>query len=206
VSSGSFWQFARHFMGQSKQFLLHTILHVQDSPERIAFGAALGLFVACTPTWGVQMILALALAALVRANKAATIPFVWVTNPFTIVPIYWFSYKFGALLLTGTWATDPAVKAKIILLVRESMGVNVFKYSFWSNLAGLAVDVGWPLWIGSVIMGLSSAAITYFIVRAGVIRHRERGTHRGGAEVDVGAVQLEGATAGKGPDGQSSAA
>jgi uncharacterized protein (DUF2062 family) len=46
------------------------------------------VFVAFTPTVGIQVIV-LFLTWLLCANKAISLPIVWLSNPATIVPIYW---------------------------------------------------------------------------------------------------------------------
>ena len=73
---------------KSRRFIVHRVLHADDTPHRIALGVAAGLFIGLTPTVGFQMVLAVALAAALRANKVVCIPMVWITNPFTIIPIY----------------------------------------------------------------------------------------------------------------------
>src|SRR5690606_11429398 len=132
----------------------HYILHSDDTPERIARGVAIGVLVGWIPLVGIQMLTGLLLAAILRANKAATLPGVWITNPFTFVPIYWFNYKFGHLTLTGQWTTDLATKKKIADLGRLTLEFDVFQYSYWSNLFGLAMNIGRSLWIGSVVLGV----------------------------------------------------
>lgn len=64
----------------------------------IAFGLALGLFVGFMPILG-QMIVAIALAILFQVNVPAAAMGVWITNPLTFAPLYFFSYKVGAWIL-----------------------------------------------------------------------------------------------------------
>ena len=68
---------------KARNILVHRVLGVDDSPHRIALGVAVAFFVAWTPTLGFQMVLAIALATVLRANKAVTVPIVWLTNPVT---------------------------------------------------------------------------------------------------------------------------
>ena len=53
------------------------LLHLDDPPWRIALALALGVFISCTPLYGVQTVLALLLATLFRLNKAATVLRTW---------------------------------------------------------------------------------------------------------------------------------
>ena len=82
-----------------KNFFVHRVLHVDDTPHRIALGVAIGVFVAWTPTIGFQMPLTVALAWLLGANKLFSVPFVWISNPLTFVPIYMPNYLVGRWIL-----------------------------------------------------------------------------------------------------------
>jgi hypothetical protein len=157
-----------------KQIVLHHILHVDDSPERIALGAALGVFVALTPTPGMQTLLAVALAALLGGNKAAAVPPVWITNPLTGVPIYWFNYKFGAFLLGGSWRGNSQVRDLLEHVANQTLGMHIFTRQYWLDCFRLLVDIGWPLWVGGGVFGLICAVPTYAILRRGIVRYRAR--------------------------------
>ncbi len=68
-------------------------------PHYIAFGIAIGIFVAMTPTIPLHTIIAIALAVLFKASKPAAILGVWVSNPFTVVFLYFACYKAGHFFL-----------------------------------------------------------------------------------------------------------
>ena len=93
----------RRHRQQLRQFVYHNLLHADDPPHPLALGVAVGMFVAFTPTVGVQMVLAGFLSWLLRANKAVSIAVVWISNPGTMVPIYWYCYRIGCAIL----ALDP---------------------------------------------------------------------------------------------------
>lgn len=58
----------------------------------------IGLFVAFVPV-PAQMLLAAALAILARKNLPISVSLVWVTNPVTMPPIFFFAYKLGSRIL-----------------------------------------------------------------------------------------------------------
>lgn len=58
----------------------------------------IGVFCAFFPLPG-QMPLAIVGALLFRANVPMAIALTWITNPLTTIPVFWFSYSVGALLL-----------------------------------------------------------------------------------------------------------
>ena len=159
---------------RGKRFIIHSILHADDSPERLARGVAVGVFMTFTPTIGLQMILVVSLAWLLRANKIVGLPFVWITNPFTFVPIYYPMYVIGAMI-TGY----------------DLVGIEWWKQLGhppaidWWNLAGMwemfrfylakLTRVAVPLWVGSLlvstVLGLLSYFVTLSFVRTYRIRH-----------------------------------
>ena len=88
--------------GKIKRFLRYfynRFIRLHGSVNQIAWGTALGLFVAMSPTMGFQMAIAIPVAAFFKISKLASAIAVWVTNPATAPFIYWINYKIGAKLL-----------------------------------------------------------------------------------------------------------
>ena len=130
--------------GFFRQFKLNIIrlARIQSGPDAIARGMALGLFIGFTPTFGFQMLLAILFAFLLRQNKIATFVGVWVTNPLTAPLIYGLEYEIGRALL----GYPPL------------MGISHFNVEFnWS----MGVQVGFPLLLGSMVLGIPAAIIGY---------------------------------------------
>ncbi|MDA1054245.1 MAG: DUF2062 domain-containing protein [Planctomycetota bacterium] len=78
-----------------RRFVLHSVLHTDDPPARLALGAAIGMFFMFTPTFGFQMLLVVFVAWLLRANKAVGLPIVWISNPATMIILYYPCYYIG---------------------------------------------------------------------------------------------------------------
>jgi uncharacterized protein (DUF2062 family) len=116
------------------------IFHIN---RRSAAGAVfIGLFVAFLPI-PFQMLLAAVLAMVARCNLPIAVALVWITNPLTIAPMLYFSYRLGA------WLMDKEIT------------VDTIELSFsrqWDNLS----TIGYPLLLGSVVCGWV-AGITGFI-------------------------------------------
>lgn len=151
---------------QAKQIVFR-ILHADDGPHRIAWGVAVGMFVAWTPTIGAQMVIAAALAWLLRGNVAAAAAVVWVTNPYTMVPVYWFNYVIGTMLVGGpplnlAWFED--------LIHNDSHRAWLDYMAFaYQKLA----EVFWPMWVGSVAAAIPIAAASYAATYYAIRRHRQ---------------------------------
>ncbi|MCC0176520.1 DUF2062 domain-containing protein [Waterburya agarophytonicola K14] len=75
------------------------LLRLRDRPEKVAKGLAIGVFAGCFPFLGLQSLIGICLATLLRGSKVAAIAATWISNPLTYVPIFIFNYKIGKLLL-----------------------------------------------------------------------------------------------------------
>jgi hypothetical protein len=129
---------------------------LHGSPKQIAWGVALGLFVAMSPTMGLQMAIAISVAAFFRISKLAAAAAVWVTNPATAPVIYWFNYKLGAELL------GYPVNAHFLS--------NPCWEIFWHAGRHVVVSVT----LGGIITGIAIALPSYFVVLAMVQTAREK--------------------------------
>jgi uncharacterized protein (DUF2062 family) len=163
---------------QTRAFLYRRVLHADDTPRSIAGGVAIATFVAFLPIMGIQTVVALALAALARANKAVCIPVVWITNPFTAVPIYASCWWVGRLVLTGRPGGDASSIAIPATTPPEYAGFGFFAHmheaAFWKYLFSTVLNIGAELWTGSVIIGGLAAALVYPWVHWGVTEYRRR--------------------------------
>jgi uncharacterized protein (DUF2062 family) len=113
----------------------------------VAGAAFIGLFVSFVPL-PVHMLLAAAIAIVTRCNLPLAVALVWVNNPLTMGPAFFFAYKLGAWLL-GTK-----------LQVHE---VNISLQ--W--LSERFSEIWRPLLLGSLLCGWISGLTAYFIVRVG---------------------------------------
>lgn len=158
-------------------FLLNKILHVQDTPHRIALGLAVGMFVALTPTFGFQMLITVALCWILRANKVVGIPLAWITNPVTMGPIYYFNYWIGGLFL-GPGQVGLSHFQKLGQFQGAGAGwwadtVAGIRYAW-----GLILDVFWQCWLGSLLVAAVCGAITYALGYWGVQAYRRHHRRR----------------------------
>ena len=151
------------------------MLHTDDSPHAIALGAAIAALVAFLPLVGLQTIIAVSLAALFRANKAICIPIVWITNPFTLWPIYGGCLGLGRLLLGGAPSRDHAA---VISKLQQQQATDFFGPALWKNLFHNLATLGKEMWVGCIVVGIVAAIIFYIVSRRGVWTYRERRRRR----------------------------
>lgn len=104
----------------------------------IARGVAIGLFAAFIPL-PMQMLIAVSLSIIFRANVPIAVVMTWVSNPFTFVP---FNY---AIYFIGAWILGEKVE-------------NTTTHISWISQFGKAYFVGLP------VVAISLAVIGYFVV------------------------------------------
>ena len=86
--------------------LINPVLHSTAPVSEVSLGVAVGVFLGLTPTVGVQMYLVALVWSIYRYifnrhfNLPVGVAMVWISNPFTMVPLY---YLF---LLTGYWMLE----------------------------------------------------------------------------------------------------
>jgi len=131
------WPFVR----QTKLNFLR-LVRLHATPEEIAKGFALGIFIGMTPTFGAQMPIAFFFAWLLKENKLAAMLGVWITNPVTAPFIYASEYEFGRLLLGMEQLSLPT------------------EYSF-ETLSNMSWDILVPLLVGSLIFAVLFTFISY---------------------------------------------
>lgn len=124
------------------------IFALSGPPRRIAFAFSAGIFIGMSPLLGLHTVMGFAAAWIFRLNTVAMLAGVYVTNPWTIVPIYTFATWIGALLL-GIDGIIPSVDW-------NSAGVS----SLLSELKPLLL----PFVIGTTVCGFVSGAAGYFLL------------------------------------------
>jgi len=107
----------------------------------VAGACFVGLFVGCIPI-PFQMILAALFAIAFQVNLPVSVGLVWVTNPLTMPPIFYFAYRLGSWILG-----QPPGQFDIELSIDWLM----------TGLAGI-----WqPLLLGSTVLGICSGLLGY---------------------------------------------
>ena len=71
----------------------------EGSPSQRALGFGVGIFSGCFPFFGLQTLIGVFLAKILKGNSILAAVGTWISNPFTYVPLYYFNYKVGSILL-----------------------------------------------------------------------------------------------------------
>ncbi len=110
----------------------------------ISMAFAVGLFCAWIPTPG-QMAIAAIAAFYLRANLPISVALVWLTNPLTMPPMFYFAYLVGLKLLAQPFPSAD------------------FEFSVDSLLSELG-DLWQPFLLGCLVLGIISAILGYLSV------------------------------------------
>ena len=111
----------------------------------VSGGVAVGLFVAMLPL-PFQMVIAAGVAILGSVNLPISVAMVWITNPLTMGPLFYFNYRVGAFLL----GQQPA---------KEHFRGSV------TDLIGSMLHIWKPLLLGGVVVGTVLAMLGWILVR-----------------------------------------
>jgi len=122
----------------------------------MATAFAVGVFIGMSPLLGLHTVLGLIAAWLLRLNRVITLVGVFVTNPWTIVPIYSF----------GTW-----VGAKIIGMHKVIPVIDWTEITFLGFLKEFR-PLLLPFMVGSTAIGIVAAIVSYFIIYNAVRKYR----------------------------------
>jgi len=129
------------------------LLALNDTPERIAFAFALGVFLAFSPLVGLHTFLGLAIAFLFGLNRAAVLFGLIINNPWTMVPIYGAAGCVGRLLMG-----NPVLES-----MPELGWSQLLEAGFWQQL-----PQHWPALIpviwGSAVLAGVAAILSYLLV------------------------------------------
>jgi uncharacterized protein (DUF2062 family) len=128
---------------------LGALLHDENlwhlNRRSVAGGVAAGLFWAMIPI-PAQMVAAAFSAIILRINLPISVALVWLTNPITMPPVFYFNY------LVGTW------------LIGTPAHVGEFQMSIdW--IASELNAIWKPLYLGSLVLGILLAGLGYGSMR-----------------------------------------
>lgn len=133
------------------------LMQMDYTPRKLATAFAVGMLIGLSPYIGFHTAIAVGISFMFNLPIYPLIFGAYITNPFTFIPIYAFTYKFGS------WIT----------------GQKVINDIDWSNLQILdffstAKSFFWPFWLGTHVFGLILSIFTYVFVYYITIIYRKK--------------------------------
>jgi uncharacterized protein (TIGR03546 family) len=132
-----------------------------SSPRRLAFGLALGVFLGASPFWGLHTLLAIGLSLFLGLNKPAVLLGTMVSNPLFAPFLIFSSLEVGSGILYGRAAQLSVEEIKALLEAPDTRE--------------LMSEYLWPYFVGSLVVGLLLALLTFWIALWSARRYRAAG-------------------------------
>lgn len=129
------------------------------SPSYVALGFALGIFVSCSPFVGFHTIITLILCYFFRASYIAGVLATFMGNPWTL-PFVWM-----ATIGIGNWVLGNDASAL--------MPTDISLSEFLSNTDFYVYNLGLPMLIGGIPVGLVLATAIYFLIKHQIVHYRK---------------------------------
>ncbi len=149
---------------------LTAVLHLGDAPWKIALGLSLGVFISCTPFYGLHTLLAIAAAFVFRVNKVATVTGAWFNLPWFAPFVYGISLKVGEFILSGGQGLESLRGlglSDLAVLIRPYLSPDHFREGYLASFQLLFV-VSKALFVGTTVVGGVAAVVTYFVALGAV--------------------------------------
>ncbi len=126
-------------------------------PEDVAAGWALGMFVGCAVPFGLQLLVSIPLALIMRVSKIGATVGTLITNPVTIFFIY----------PAQTWAVNKVLFGGSLSFER----LMAVEWT-WEKVRQLGAEAMASFFLGGLFLAIILTPITYFVVKRIVVLHR----------------------------------
>ena len=154
------WLWPRGGWGRAAQYMGHRIGRIPDTPYRIAAGFACGAAVSFTPFMGLHILVAIAMAFLIRANMLSATVGTVIGNPWTF-PIIW-----AASFEVGNYILSRETHLPLMSLIDLEMVLT----DPWHAIEPVFL----PMLVGGVAMAVVAWVLFYYIISVMVAAYQAR--------------------------------
>lgn len=147
--------------------------------SELGLASAVGLFWALTPLVGIQMILVTVNWAVFRAFRlhfhlVIGVAWVWLSNPFTMVPLYYSFYITGYYFFSWIGIELAPVSADAFRIILDESATMSMTDGLLHWVEFMVYQLGWPMLVGGFVMGVPCAIAGYPITIYLMKRFRQR--------------------------------
>lgn len=128
--------------------------------DDIAAGWALGVFIGCAIPFGLQLVIAVPLAIMMKVSKIGATAGTFISNPITVFILYPLQTLIVNRLVFGGSITFERLK-------------ELFTGLTFSSLMSLGADIIISFFLGGIVLAVICTPITYFLVKDFVITARK---------------------------------
>jgi len=161
--------------------LIHPVINSVAPVQQVSWGVAVGMFVGLTPTMGVQMYIVMMIwffaryVLRIRFNLPVGAALVWITNPVTVIPIYYMFLVTGypvldMLGLRNGDALTYEIFASRLQFIMDSGGTGQV---IEQGTQFLLVELGWPMLVGGFVYAMPVAIFSYFFTMKWLTEYRK---------------------------------
>lgn len=144
--------------------LYKKIVSEEASPEFIARGWAIGMFYGCLIPFGLQLILSIPTAFILKGSKVGATIGTFITNHFSIFIIYPLQCYVGSILLQNGLS---------YAIIKEAM-LKVINEQTYDSLLSCGTDLVYSFFMGGFLLAAIMTPITYFSVLLMVRKYRSK--------------------------------
>jgi len=119
TSRQRFQRWLHHHPRIKRMLVRNGCLKFQVQP--VARGIGIGLFVGLTPTVGAQTLLLVTGCLVLRGNLLSAYAISWISNPFTMMPLYWLFHTLGRTLFASFFQFDLFTSELLNAAWRETL-------------------------------------------------------------------------------------
>ncbi|WP_273788433.1 MULTISPECIES: DUF2062 domain-containing protein [Bartonella] len=163
------WLWPRRSFSRSFCYIHKRILRISATPHEVALGVAVGIFLACSPFFGLHIILAIFLSWLLRANFAAAIIGTIFSNPLTFLLIVMADYKVGYFCLS-LFSDVKEISLSQIRALFNGLTLSNLSLLFkgaWDTIMS-------PMILGGTLLGIVFGSLSYIGVYRATVRFKQK--------------------------------
>jgi hypothetical protein len=138
---------------------MEALLHIHDTPRRIAAAFAVGVFFGFSPFLGLHTILALGVAFVFDLNRVAVLVGVYSNLPWIIAA--WYAVTTAA----GAWLLGTKLPVEFGERFAQLFSLSLFRLEFWRQVAHDMRPLFWPYFVGSLIGATLLCVVAYWLTR-----------------------------------------
>ena len=154
---------------------------IPDTPHKISLGMSCGIFASFTPLFGLHFLIAGLLSYVLRANVLASLIGTFIGNPITFPIITVFNLKLGEWILgSNEYSSGDGGKIfegflDFIFLIYKSLYTEgLIGENSVPRMNEFLYGVFIPYSLGGLILGISIAIISYFLLRPLVSTYQKK--------------------------------
>ena len=154
---------------------------IPDTPHKISLGMSCGIFASFTPLFGLHFLIAGLLSYVLRANVLASLIGTFIGNPITFPIITVFNLKLGEWILgSNEYSSGDGGKIFegfldfIFLIYKSLFTEGSIGENSVPRMNEFLYGVFIPYSLGGLILGISIAIISYFLLRPLVSTYQKK--------------------------------